>query len=52
MKCATCGGAYKVVDREPSVEGKVYLLLECEKEDCKRCIIVPEQTWKEAGGGS
>ena len=52
MKCAACGGPYKVVDSEPNVEGKVYVLLECEKEDCRRCIIVPEAVWKESGGQS
>jgi len=46
MKCAQCGKeTYKAVDRETNVNGKTYVLLEC--ENCKRCIIVPESAWNQ-----
>ena len=45
VKCAECNAeSYKEVDAETDVQGRSFVLLECEK--CTRTIIVPKEEWQ------
>jgi len=46
VECSECKAAtYKVVDTETDVQGRSFVLLECEK--CTRRIIVPKEDWEQ-----
>ena len=45
VKCTECNAeTYKAVDTETDVQGRSFVLLECEK--CSRHIIVSKEEWE------